>query len=159
MACPQQSGQFADDQRFRSWIVAQADAIIGAMLRLSTTLALALLMFPASADAGFSNGRLPDGDYHCEVYLLGAFLNLGDITIKGDVYSGPTYGGWTAQGYNYQMDANGEIDWLGPLGGFTTGGNSVSLSQATLIEGKPPAFDIIMRQPDGAFTAATCTHR
>jgi hypothetical protein len=55
------------------------------------------------------------------------------------------------------MDANGEIDWLGPLGGFTTGGNSVSLSQATLIEGKPPSFDVIMRQPDGAFTAATCT--
>ena len=129
------------------------------MLRPSPTIALVLLMLPAPARADFSAGQLPDGTYHCEVYLLGSFLSLGDITIKGNVYSGPVYGGRAAQGYNYQMDANGEIDWLGPLGGFTEGGNSVSLSQATLIEGRPPSFDIIMRQRDGAFTASTCTRR
>lgn len=128
------------------------------MQRLKATFAIALLLAPAGgASAGYAEGRLPDGVYHCEVYLLGKFLSLGDITIRGDVYSGPTYGGRVAQGYNYQMDANGAVTWLGPLGGFSSGGNSVSLTQATLIEGRLPSFDIIMRQPDGAFTASTCT--
>jgi hypothetical protein len=128
------------------------------MLRLPTVIAVVLLLVPAgAARAQFADRHLPDGVYHCEVYLLGAFLSLGEITIRGDVYSGPTYGGRAAQGYNYQMDANGEITWLGPLGGFTAGGNSVSLTQATLTEGRLPSFDIIMRQPDGAFSASTCT--
>jgi len=41
--------------------------------------------------------------------------------------------------------------------GYTAGGNSLSLTQATL-DGTP-SFDIIMRQQDGAFTASTCTRR
>lgn len=131
------------------------------MFRLPARLVFAFLLAAAgSARAGYSDyadGRLPDGTYHCEVYLLGHFLSLGEITIRGDVYSGPTYGGLAAQGYNYQMNANGEITWLGPVGGFTAGGNSISLTQATLAEGRLPSFDIIMRQPDGAFTASTCT--
>jgi hypothetical protein len=128
------------------------------MFRLPATVAVVLTLAPAAvAHAAYAEGRLPDGVYHCEVYLLGRFLSLGEITIRGDVYSGPVYGGRAAQGYNYQMDANGEITWLGPLGGFTAGGNSVSLTQATLTEGRLPSFDIIMRQPDGAFTASTCT--
>jgi hypothetical protein len=129
------------------------------MFRMSLSIVIVTMLLPSAARAEFTEGRLPDGVYHCEVYLLGTFLSLGDITIKGDVYSGPVYGGLAAQGYNYQVDAHGEINWLGPLGGFTTGGNSVSLTQATLIEGKPPSFDIILRQPDGAFTASTCTRR
>jgi len=118
---------------------------------------LLLLVGTSAARADFTDGKLPDGTYHCEVYLLGAFLNLGDITIKGNVYSGPVTFGTAQQGYNYQMDANGVVTWLGPLGGYTAGGNSLSLTQATL-DGTP-SFDIIMRQQDGAFTASTCTRR
>ncbi|MFD2056027.1 hypothetical protein ACFSQT_24060 [Mesorhizobium calcicola] len=115
-----------------------------------------------TARADFSDGKMPDGVYHCEVYLLGLFLDLGDITIKGNVYNGPVYAGLgtfgtAQQGYNYQMDANGVISWLGPLGGYTAGGNSLSLTQATLDGQSPPSFDIIMKQADGAFTASTCT--
>lgn len=110
-----------------------------------------------AARADFNDGKMPDGTYHCEVYLLGMFLNLGDITIKGNVYTGPVTFGAAQQGYNYQMDANGVISWLGPLGGYTAGGNSLSLTQATLDGQSPPSFDIIMKQPDGAFTASTCT--
>ena len=110
-----------------------------------------------TARADFSDGKMPDGIYHCEVYLLGMFLDLGNITIKGNVYSGPVTFGTAQQGYNYQMDANGVISWLGPLGGYTAGGNSLSLTQATLDGQSAPSFDIIMRQPDGAFTASTCT--
>ena len=110
------------------------------------------------ARAAIADGTLPDGSYHCEVYLLGAFLNLGDIQIKGRVYSGPTYGPVT-QGYNYEMDSNGEISWLGPVGGFTAGGNSISVTQVTTDGPADASFDIVMRQPDGAFSAATCTIR
>jgi len=91
---------------------------------ISCVLSILLLVSVASgARADFSDGRLPDGTYHCEVYLLGTFLSLGDITIKGNVYSGPVYTGLgtfgtAQQGYNYQMDANGVISWLGPLGGY-----------------------------------------
>ncbi|AZO47293.1 MAG: hypothetical protein EOS58_05965 [Mesorhizobium sp.] len=118
---------------------------------------LLLLAATGAARADFTDGKMPDGIYHCEVYLLGAFLNLGDITIKGNVYSGPVTFGTAPQGYNYQMNANGEINWLGPLGGYTSGGNSVSMTQATLDGPDSPSFDIIMKQPDGAFTASTCT--
>ena len=126
--------------------------------RISSVFSILLLLAATgTARADFTDGKLPDGTYHCEVYLLGLFLNLGDITIKGNVYSGPVTFGTAPQGYNYQMDANGVVTWLGPLGGYTAGGNSLSLTQATL-DGTP-SFDIIMRQQDGAFTASTCTRR
>ncbi|QND64400.1 hypothetical protein HB777_11095 [Mesorhizobium loti] len=123
---------------------------------------LLLATATGAARADFSDGKMPDGTYHCEVYLLGMFLSLGDITIKGSLYSGPVYTslgtfGTAQQGYNYQMDANGVISWLGPLGGYTAGGNALSLTQATLDGQSTPSFDIIMKQPDGAFTASTCT--
>ena len=125
-------------------------------MALRTILSFLLFLSAAGARADFSDGKLPDGVYHCEVYLLGLFLNLGDITIKGNVYSGPvTFG--TSDAYNYQMNANGEITWLGPLGGYTSGGNSISMTQATLDDPGGPSFDIIMKQQDGAFTASTCT--
>ncbi|CAM5624518.1 hypothetical protein MAUB1S_10648 [Mycolicibacterium aubagnense] len=111
-----------------------------------------------NARAAIADGTLPDGSYRCEVYLLGAFVNLGDIKIKGRVYSGPTYGP-LMQGYNYEMDNNGEISWLGPVGGFTSGGNGISLTQVTADGTTDASFDIVMRQPDGAFSAATCTIR
>jgi len=124
-------------------------SFFGAVLALAGT---------GEARAGIAEGTLPDGTYHCEVYLLGAFLSLGDITIKGRVYSGPSYGP-VMQGYNYEINANGEITWLGPVGGFTSGGNSISLTQVTSDGPRDASFDIIMRQPDGAFTASTCTIR
>jgi hypothetical protein len=118
---------------------------------------LLLVAGTAGARAAFREGKLPDGTYRCEVYLLGQFLDLGVITIKGNLYSGPVTFGTAQQAYNYQMDADGVITWLGPLGGYTSGGNSLSLTQATLDGPGAPSFDIIMRQPDGAFTASTCT--
>lgn len=118
---------------------------------------LLLAAATGAARADFSDGKMPYGTYHCEVYLLGMFIELGEITIKGNVYTGPVTFGTAQQGYNYQMDANGVISWLGPLGGYTTGGNTISLTQATLDGQNAPSFDIIMKQPDGAFTASTCT--
>jgi hypothetical protein len=145
----------------RKWLASTGHAAIseGRMMKRLTLLAAGLAMtfaVPSVALAGIADGKLPDGAYHCEVYLLGLFLNLGDITIKGNVYSGPSYG-WPQQAYNYEMNSNGEIAWLGPLGGFTAGGNSVSLTQATADDPENASFDIVMRQPDGAFTASTCT--
>jgi hypothetical protein len=107
--------------------------------------------------AGIADGKLPDGAYHCEIYMLGMFLSLGEITIKGNVYSGPATFGGAQPGFHYQLNADGEISWLGPLGGYTAGGNSVSLTQVTRDGETDASFDIIMRQPDGAFSASTCT--
>lgn len=130
------------------------------VMALRTILTFLLLMSAAGgARADFADGKLPDGVYHCEVYLLGLFLNLGDITIKGSLYSGPVTFGAAPPPYNYQMNPNGEITWLGPLGGYTSGGNSISMTQATLDDPSGPSFDIIMKQQDGAFTASTCTKR
>lgn len=123
---------------------------------------LGILLFIATASgaqAGVADGKLPDGSYGCEVYLLGMFLDLGDITIRGNVYSGPVTFGAEPQGYNYQLNPNGEITWLGPVGGYTAGGNSISLTQVTADGEDDASFDIIMRQPDGNFTASTCTKR
>lgn len=120
-------------------------------------LATSLAVIFAVAVPATAAQRLPDGVYHCEVYLLGHFLSLGDITIKGNVYTGPTYFPIPQQGYNYQIEQNGEISWLGPLGGFTAGGNSISLTQLTSLDPASASFDIIMRQPQGSFTASTCT--
>jgi hypothetical protein len=136
-----------------------ADGTMKRLRLLAAGLAMTLAAAPPSTFAGIADGKLPDGSYHCEVYLLGLFLSLGDITIKGNVYSGPSYAGNPPQGYNYQLNPNGEIAWLGPLGGFTSGGNSVSLTQVTADGPDDASFDIIMRQPDGAFTASTCTIR
>lgn len=137
-------------------VAAQTSDVMALRIILSFLL---LSSAAGGARADFADGRLPDGVYHCEVYLLGMFLNLGDITIKGNLYSGPVIFGRMPQAYNYQMDANGEISWLGPLGGYTSGGNSLSITQATLDDPNAPSFDIIMKQQDGAFTASTCTRR
>ena len=126
--------------------------------RLLPLLGIALLVATTgNARAGIGDGKLPDGAYHCEIYMLGMFLSLGEITIKGNVYSGPATFGVARPGYNYQMNRDGEITWLGPLGGYTAGGNSVSLTQVTRDGETDASFDIIMRQPDGAFSASTCT--
>jgi hypothetical protein len=132
------------------------------MKRNIISIVVSSLILTGSIDpaiAGYADGKLPDGIYHCEAYLLGRFLDLGDISIKGRAYSEPRLFGPPGQRYNYQMDAMGEITWLGPLGGYSSGGNRISLTQATLEEGAAPSFDIIMRQADGAFTASTCTKR
>ena len=48
---------------------------------------------------------------------------------------------------------------VGPVGGFTSGGNRISRTQVTSDGPRDASFDIIMRQRDGAFTASTCTIR
>ena len=120
---------------------------------------LALALAAPTARAAVAGGTLPDGTYHCEVYLLGDFLSLGDIAIKGSVYSGPSFGlpRTAMPAYNYQIDPNGEIAWLGPVGGFTQGGNAIALTQVTAGGPANASFDIIMRQASGEHTAATCT--
>lgn len=128
-------------------------------MRIILPLAASAAMICACASPASAAERLPDGVYHCEVYLLGQFLSLGDITIRGNVYTEPAYFTAPRQGYNYQIETNGEISWLGPLGGFTAGGNSISLTQVTSFDPADASFDIIMRQPHGAFTASTCTIR
>jgi hypothetical protein len=124
---------------------------------IATLMASTVLLTAAAQTQPSANSRvLQDGSYRCEMYILGQFFQLGDIVIRGRTYREPSA---PANGpvYNYQMNDFGEITWLGPLGGFTSGGNSVSLSQMTTNEADNASFDIVMRDAAGAFTAATCT--
>jgi hypothetical protein len=141
-------------------IGAERIAVGGGLMPVKRTLFSAALLAAATASnarAAIADGKLPSGVYHCEVYMLGMFLDLGEITIRGNVYSGPRLFGKTLQSYNYQLSPNGEIAWLGPVGGYTSGGNSISLTQVTADGETDASFDIVMRHQDGAFTASTCT--
>ena len=64
-----------------------------------------------------------------------------------------------AQGEGARM---APADIVAVLDGITRGihqvpAHAISLTQATLDGPDGPSFDIIMKQPDGAFTASTCT--
>jgi hypothetical protein len=109
---------------------------------------------PALADP--PEGRLVDGVYHCEVYTLGQFIHLGDIIIEGDSYRGPYWFGPPPPPQKYELSPEGDLTWLGPLGGFTSGGNSIDLTQVTANSDAAASFDIIMREASGNFSATTC---
>jgi len=110
--------------------------------------------FPATAEPELD--RLAEGTYHCEVYALGMFIHLGDIIIEGDSYRGPFHFEPLPAPHRYQLSPEGEITWLGPLGGFTSGGNSIDLTQVTTNTAKAASFDIIMREVSGNYSATTC---
>ena len=112
--------------------------------------------FAHPAVAAPAPNRLADGTYHCEVYALGVFIHLGDIVIEGDTYRGPFHFGPPPEPHRYEMSPEGEITWLGPLGGFTSGGNSVGITQVTKNSEQAASFDIIMREASGNYSAATC---
>jgi len=114
----------------------------------------ATLPLPALAEP--EPGRLAEGTYHCEVYALGMFIHLGDIIIEGDSYRGPFHFGPPPQPQKYQLSPEGEITWLGSLGGFTSGGNSIDITQVTANSDKAASFDIIMREASGNYSATTC---
>jgi len=131
---------------------------------MKTSLTAALLCassaaFPVPCHADQDAGRLLNGVYHCEVYALGMFIHLGDIAIEGDSYRGPYRFGPPPKPHKYELSPEGEITWLGPLGGFTSGGNSIDVTQVTSNTGKAAAFDIIMREASGNYSAATCDRR
>ncbi len=44
---------------------------------------LVLLAATASARADFSDGKMPDGTYHCEVYLLGLLFSHCHVIVWG----------------------------------------------------------------------------
>jgi hypothetical protein len=129
---------------------------------MTTTLKAAclfgLLLSTAScpAFAEPAEGLLADGTYRCEVYALGLFIHLGDILIEGDSYRGPFHFGSPPEPARYELSPEGEVTWLGPLGGFTSGGNSVDLTQVTTNSDKAASFDIIMREASGNYSATTC---
>ncbi|MEP9398786.1 hypothetical protein [Mesorhizobium sp. KR2-14] len=114
----------------------------------------AALAQPAVADP--APNQLANGTYHCEVYALGVFIHLGDIVIEGDTYRGPFHFGAPPEPYKYELSPEGEVTWLGPLGGFTSGGNSVDITQVTKNSKQAASFDIIMREASGNYSATTC---
>lgn len=121
---------------------------------LASLILSASMASPASAEP--EPGRLADGTYHCEVYSLGMFIHLGDIVIEADTYRGPYRFGPPPPAHKYELSPEGEITWHGPLGGFTSGGNSIDITQVTANSEQAASFDIIMREVSGNYSATTC---
>jgi len=124
-----------------------------------TLLLAATVSSQARAEPVQLQRTMADGVYHCEVYALGMFIHLGDIIIKGPTYRGPAWFEPFAGPYRYEVTPFDEINWFGPLGGFTSGGNSVDLTQVTINTDEKASFDIIMREASGSFSATTCEKR
>lgn len=82
--------------------------------------ALGLLTVPAVA------GQLPDNVYRC---ILGMDAHMGDILIEGASYRGPAYNSAYGDAYGYDVDDQYLVNWGGPLGGLTSDGNSIDLTQ------------------------------
>jgi len=124
-----------------------------------TMLFAAAIPGPARTEPVQLQRTMANGIYHCEVYALGMFIHLGDIIIDGPTYRGPAWFEPFAGPYRYEVTPYDEINWLGPLGGFTSGGNSIDLTQVTVNTDKKASFDIIMREASGNFSATTCEKR
>lgn len=64
--------------------------------------------------------ELPDGTYEC---LLDGRYGAGDMEIAGRTYRGPAFDRNYTGSYEFELDeSNGNITFLGPVGGYTEPG-------------------------------------
>lgn len=111
--------------------------------------AVALGVVPSFAAA------LPDATYRCEMYSGTMIMHLGDIAISGNTYQGPAWDGNYEGTYDYELTEGGTINWGGPMGGFSSGGNTI-VSTALVRNGEDLAFDITMQLESGNFSTVSC---
>jgi hypothetical protein len=120
----------------------RAVALLVAVLAVTTTPALA--------------ATLPEGVYRCELYSGTMLMHLGDIAISNNSYQGPAFDGAFEGSFPFEVTDSGTINWGGPLGGFSTGGNTVVASVLTL-NGTDTAFDITIQLESGNFSTVSCS--
>lgn len=106
-----------------------------------------LAAVPASAAAY----EMPDGDYRCSI---GSFV-LGVIKLENGSYQGPAHDGNYEGAYPFEVTESGTIDWGGPLGGMSSGGNKV-LGTVIVRDGDALAFDITLQNSRGNFQTVSC---
>lgn len=124
------------------------------MLRYSTIAVLIAGSAAISGSPAFA-AQLPDATYRCQFYSGGMTIHMGDIAIAGTTYQGPANDGNYAGTYDYEMTDAGAITWKGPMGGYSSGGNTI-VSTVVTDNGGRPAFDILVQVPDGDFQPISC---
>jgi hypothetical protein len=98
-------------------------------------------------------GTLDDGDYGC--YIGNSFL--GAIQIAGNVYRGPAFDGKYEGDYSYSVSDQGTIDWGGPLGGISSGGNKIASTVLTDAGNGRHGYDITIQNSEGNFQSISCS--
>lgn len=71
------------------------------------------------ATPAISGGLLPDGTYECRLGANEEFA--GSMVIAGDTYVGPDIGEHPSERFLF-TETGDDIEWLGPLGGFSAAG-------------------------------------
>jgi hypothetical protein len=105
-----------------------------------------VLALPATAQT------LPDGLYDCWI----GNMNLGQIAILGDAYSGPAFDNAFGEAHTYTTDGP-TITWGGPLGGISEAGTIVSTVIKGEADGTLTGFDIMLQNADsGNFQTVSC---
>jgi hypothetical protein len=119
------------------------------MRRINFVLGVSLAAIAGDAMAG----TLQDGDYGC--YVGNSFL--GTIQISGNVYRGPAFDGRYEGDYSYTVSDQGTIDWGGPLGGISSGGNKVASTVLTDAGNGRHGFDITIQNSESNFQSINCS--
>lgn len=120
--------------------------------RRSFDLALIALL---AASGPIQAAGLPDAVYRCQLYSGSMMMHLGDIEIAGTQYRGPAHDGNFEGWHPLQVTESGNIIWGGPLGGLSSGGNSVRDTVLTL-DGTATAFDVTVQLPNGNLSTVSC---
>ena len=117
--------------------------------------ALILFVVPLGAISAQA-AELPDGLYRCEMYSGSMLMHLGDIEIAGSNYRGPASDGNYDGTFEFQLTDAGTINWGGPMGGFSSGGNTV-VSTVLTGDAARPGFDIMIQLQSGNFSTVSCS--
>lgn len=119
--------------------------------RLSAAMAvtIAVPLGPAAA-AGLKNGT-----YECTIGY--PIRSMGNIEIDGGTYRGPAYDGKYEGRYAFEVTEGGTINWKGPLGGYSSGGNKVVATVLKDTGGGRTGFDITIQLESGNFSTVNCS--
>jgi hypothetical protein len=120
------------------------------MKRLGVFVAAALV--PAAFALPASGAGLQDGIFDC--YIGTAFL--GNIKIENGTFAGPAFDGNYEGSYPVEVTGAGTINWGGPLGGMSSGGNTVVASVLKDRGHGRIGFDITLQNGQGNFQSVGC---
>lgn len=107
----------------------------------------AILYFAGHAAAA----DIEDGSFTC---YLGNMV-LGQIELDAGMFRGPAFDGKFEGAYPFEVTASGTINWGGPLGGLSSGGNTV-VSTVLKKAGDQVGFDITIQNSRGNFQTISC---
>jgi hypothetical protein len=120
------------------------------MLRPGTGLAAAAFVAAFSLPAAAAD--LQDGIFDC--YIGSTFL--GNIRIENGTFAGPAFDGDYEGSYPLEVTGGGTINWGGPLGGMSSGGNTVVATVLKDRGGGRIGFDITLQNGQGNFQSVGC---